>query len=263
MYPSEIWIAYVDTDGNVIVEDRRAVGHVTPVCYDRQLSQQLSGNVSNGGKTLTASWTRPLTVPTDFAGLGYLDIASGATVPLITALHYDGPAVPAGVPCSPALAVHEVAWGGISGLLAGGGEERSASAEAAPASASRICSARVQKSPRPFPASGADAVAVAERRAAHDLPLHTAAAANFSGVVGTFAICAQSVTVIGQIDASSGSIDYLGQGTGDTAPQLIDGFNSAVDPVGRVLYALAINEGRVESVTLYGFSVDSGGALSS
>ena len=59
---------------------------------------------------------------------------------------------------------------------------------------------------------------------------------------------------------SSGSIDYLGNGTGDTAPQLIDGFNSAVDPVGRVLYALAINEGRVESVTLYGFSVDTGGA---
>ena len=181
------------------------MGHVAPVCYDRQLSQQLAGNVSNGGKTLTASWTRPLTVPDDFAGLGYLDIASGATVPLITALHYNGPAVPAGVPCSPALAAHEVAWGGIPGLLSGGGQHElgTASAAAAPASASRVCSARVQKSARPSPVSGVEAAAVAERRAARDLPLHAPAAAraaaSFSGVVGTFAICAQSVTVVGQI----------------------------------------------------------------
>jgi hypothetical protein len=79
----------------------------------------------------------------------------------------------------------------------------------------------------------------------------------YSGVLGTFTLCSESVSVIGHINAS-GAVAYLGQGTGGS-DDLIDGFNTALDPVGRVLYALAIYQGARETVTLFGLSVDTGG----
>lgn len=262
MFPAEMWLAYVvsdayelssiiavlvqlfraqNTDGRIIVEDRRAVGHVVPLCYDRQLSYQISGATSNGGKTLTASWTRPLAVPAAFSGLGYFNITSGVSVPLITALNYASPAVPA-VPCTPELQGHDIAFSGLTGVLAG----------AAPAAGkSRVVNTTRTITAAATPSSDA-------LRPTIGGSTHTGAGAVFSGVVGTFTLCSDSVTVLGQI-SPSGGVEYLGQGTG-ASDALINGFNTALDPTNRILYGFGVYEGAVETITLFGFSVDTGGA---
>jgi hypothetical protein len=260
MFPATMWIAYLTASGHVIVEDRQAVGHVVPRCYASQLSQQLSGSASPGNKTLKASWTRPAVPPPEYAAMGYTAL-SGAEVPLIAANFYEvdgvSPLIP-DEPCTLAIPGHSIAVSGITGnLLLGGADAGTGAAAGIGAAAGTVGGGAARHRPR-CRRRRERAVNLTALSAAAPAP---APAPPYSGLVGTFSICSESVTVLGYLGAS-GDVGYAGTGTGGS-DDLINGFNVAIDPVGRILYALGANEGAVEALTLFGFSVDTGALVSS
>lgn len=250
----------------MVVEDRQAVGHVVPLCYPKQLSHQLSGSASPGNKTLTASWTRPATPPPEYAALGYTALSANA--PLIAANRYgESPLIP-DQPCTPLLPGHRIAISGINGNLAagGGGEGSSATASGSkhPGCRQRATNTTARLAAAPGLAGLGRAVAAAPAPAparSSSLDLRSPSASPFSGLIATKTFCSDTVTLLGQL-SKSGSVAYFGQGTGSSL-DLINGFNVAIDTTGRVLYALGAYEGAVETVSLFGFEVDTGALVSS
>jgi len=217
-----------------------------------QLSHQLSGSISAGNVTLTASWTRPAVPPPAFAALGYTNLTDTA-VPLIAAYRYgaSSPLIP-DVPCS-FIPAHSISFSGYSGnLIAGSNAPIDAVAERP--RCNRNASGSTSN------ALAVDSARVAVRRGSLTRRNDTTAAP-YSGIVATFSFCSDSVTVPGYVSAD-GAVRYVGMGTGSSL-DVINGYNVAIDPVGRVLYALAAYEGAVETVTLFGFAVDSGAPVTS
>jgi len=51
MYPADVWICFVDTNGNVQVSDRKTTGYASPIAKTQQNLEILGGNVTNGVTT--------------------------------------------------------------------------------------------------------------------------------------------------------------------------------------------------------------------
>lgn len=98
MWPSEAWILQASADGDVWIEDRNLIAYASPECYAVQLSSLISASVTPAGDTITAVWSRTLTVSAALIADGYLSIPQGPTT-LISAM-LPGPRLPSRANCS-------------------------------------------------------------------------------------------------------------------------------------------------------------------
>lgn len=75
MFPSQATVLQVNPANASIafVEDRSAIAFATPLCFPTQISTLL--NISSANGTLTAWWTRPITLPAALLDLGYFNMA--------------------------------------------------------------------------------------------------------------------------------------------------------------------------------------------
>lgn len=79
MVPSEAWVLQADPSGTgaVYLEDRNLTVYGSPPCYPTQASTLVYSYASPSGDTISATWTRPVTLPPSLIAQGYLNIASG------------------------------------------------------------------------------------------------------------------------------------------------------------------------------------------
>lgn len=111
MFPADVTAVVQSTGPSYFLEDRDSyIGYRSPPCYAKQLSYLLSASTTNG--TLSASWTRPLTLDPTLLSMHYQDIRRGPLgMTLIAASSADTSA--AAQRCAPQMVLHTYCIPGI------------------------------------------------------------------------------------------------------------------------------------------------------
>lgn len=71
MWPAEVFVLQILSNGEVVVEDRHNIAFERPACFATQLSYLTNYYIDPLSGVLHASWTRPLGLSDAFTSAGY------------------------------------------------------------------------------------------------------------------------------------------------------------------------------------------------